>query len=115
MKQEHIELFSLHANFCRTMGNAKRLMILSVLANGEANVGEIAEAIKVPMTNVSQHLNILKSSNIVRSRKDGQLVIYSLTDPRITDACNLIRSVLVSFMKERGSMAKVMDMEYLTL
>ncbi|MBU2515141.1 metalloregulator ArsR/SmtB family transcription factor [bacterium] len=114
MKQEHIELFLLHANFCKTMGNAKRLMILSVLAEGEASVGEIAEKIGAPMTNVSQHLNILKSSSIVRSRKDGQLAIYSLTDPRITDACDLVRSVLLSFMKERGTMAKEMDMENLT-
>ncbi len=112
MKQEHIELFSLHANFCRTMGNAKRLMIISVLAKGEASVGEIAEAIKVPMTNVSQHLNILKSSNIVRSRKNKQTVIYSLTDNRITDACNLIRSLLVSFIKKRGTMAEEMDFDF---
>ncbi len=114
MKQENIEIFTLHASFCRTLGNAKRLMILSVLAEKEASVGEIAASVQLPMANVSQHLNILKSGNIVQSRKDGQSVIYRLTDSRITEACNLIRSVLLSFMKARGSMAKEIDMDSLT-
>jgi ArsR family transcriptional regulator len=108
MKQIHTEIFSMHADFCRIMGNAKRLMILSMLAEGELSVGEIASGIDVPMTNASQHLSALKSANIVQSRKKGQLVLYQLTDPRITDACDLIRSVLLSFMKKSGSIASEM-------
>lgn len=105
MKSEHIELFSLHADFCRTLGNPKRLMILDCLSRRESSVGEIAEAIQVPLTNVSQHLNILRSANIVRSRKEGQMVYYSLVDDRITLACATIRSVLLDNMRERGQIA----------
>jgi ArsR family transcriptional regulator len=109
MKQILDEIFALHAAFCRTMGNTKRLMILSMLADGELNVGEIASGIGVSMANASQHLSALKSANIVQSRKNGQLVYYQLTDPRITEACDLIRSVLLSYMKKGGSIANQVD------
>jgi len=105
MKLENKELFSLHADFCRMLGNPKRLMILDCLSRGELSVGEIAEAIQVSLTNVSQHLNILRAANIVRTRKEGQMVFYSLADDRITQACATIRAVLLDGMKERGQIA----------
>ncbi len=114
MKFEHKELFFLHADFCRMLGNPKRLMILDCLSKKESSVGEIAEAIQVPLTNVSQHLNILRSANIVRSRKEGQLVYYSLADDRITLACTTIRSVLLDSMKERGQIAIGVEADNLT-
>ncbi len=114
MKFEHKELFSLHADFCRTLGNPKRLMILDCLSKRESSVGEIAESIQVPLTNVSQHLNILRSANIVRSRKEGQMVYYSLTDDRITLACMTIRSVLLDSLKEQGQIASCIETDNLT-
>jgi len=114
MKFEHKELFSLHADFCRTLGNPKRLMILDCLSKKkESSVGEIAEAIQVPLTNVSQHLNILRSANIVRFRKEGQMVYYCLVDDRITLACITIRSILLDSMKEQGQIANGVEADNL--
>ncbi len=103
------ELFTLHADFCKIMGNPKRLMIIAALGEGELSVGEIASIVEVPMTNASQHLSTMKAANLVVSRKEGQTVLYRLTDPRITEACEIIRSVLLSFMKQSGSIASKMD------
>ncbi|MBU2648291.1 metalloregulator ArsR/SmtB family transcription factor [bacterium] len=114
MKFEHKELFALHADFCRTLGNPKRLMILDCLSKKESSVGEIAETIAVPLTNVSQHLNILRSSNIVRCRKEGQMVYYSLVDDRITLACMTIRAVLLDSMKARGEIASGVETDNLS-
>ena len=77
MTPEHKNIYALHANFCKTLANPKRLMILFYLSQGEASVGEIARAIEVPLTNVSQHLNILRVNHIVRFRKQGQRAYYS--------------------------------------
>jgi len=51
------------------LSNPKRLMILALLAKKEMSVGEIAEVISVPLSNVSQHLSLLKAQSLVQTRK----------------------------------------------
>ncbi len=98
-------IFELHANLCKMLANPKRLMMLTLLKNGEMSVGEIAERIKAPMTTVSQHLSALRLRGLVLARKEKQTVFYRLADPRILQACCLIQSVLIDGMKERGELA----------
>jgi ArsR family transcriptional regulator len=109
---EKTDIFELHADLCKTLSNPKRLMILALLAKKEMSVGEIAEVISVPLSNVSQHLSLLKAQSLVQTRKDGQTVHYSLSDRRIIQACTLIRSVLLDKMKERGQIAQEIDPRY---
>ena len=109
MKIENPEIFKLHAEYCKTLASPKRLMILAMLAVREMSVGEMAEAMGVPLANVSQHLTVLKSHNIVRVRKEGQTVYYNLVDARVTDACMLIRSLLLDNLKKRGLLAEEID------
>lgn len=109
---EKTDVFELHADLCKTLSNPKRLMILALLAKKEMSVGEIAEVIAVPLSNVSQHLSLLKAQSLVQTRKDGQTVHYSLSDRRIILACTLIRSVLLDKMKERGQIAREIDPRY---
>ena len=106
------DIFALHADVCKTLANPKRLMILALLAKGESSVGQIAEAIGAPLPNVSQHLTVLKSQNLVLTRKEGQMVYYRLADRRIIQACTLIRSVLLDQMKARGMVAQEADARY---
>jgi ArsR family transcriptional regulator len=75
-------------------------------------VGEIAEVIAAPLSNVSQHLELLKAQSLERTRKEGQTVFYRLADRRIIEACTLIRSVLLDKMKERGQVAQEIDPRY---
>jgi DNA-binding transcriptional ArsR family regulator len=109
---EKTDIFELHADLCKTLSNPKRLMILALLAKKEMNVGEIAEVIAAPLSNVSQHLSLLKAQSLVQTRKEGQTVHYSLSDRRIIQACTLIRSVLLDKMKERGQIALEIDPRY---
>jgi len=108
---ENREIFKLHAEFCGCLANPTRLMILALLAKREMSVGEIAEVVEMRMANVSQNLSALRSKNILKSRKEGQMVYYSLTDPRLQEACLLIRSVLLDNLKKRGLVAKDFDPE----
>jgi ArsR family transcriptional regulator len=109
---EQYDLFDLHADFCKTLSNPKRLRILALLARKERSVGEIAEAIGVSLSNASQHLAVLKSQNLVNTRKEGQTVHYGLADRRIIQACTMIRSVLLDNMKNRGLVAQEADPKY---
>ena len=109
---ENVDIFELHADLCKTLSNSKRLRILALLAKQEMSVGDIAEVIAVPLSNVSQHLALLKGQNLVQTRKEGQTVYYHLADRRIIEACTLIRSVLLDKMKERGQVAQETDPRY---
>jgi ArsR family transcriptional regulator len=108
MKKKDIEIFELHADFCKTIASSKRLMIIDLLARQEMSVSEIVKALDVRLSNVSQHLRVLRSRNIVKSRKEGQTVYYSLTNPRMPKICNEIRSILLDGMEKRGEKAKGM-------
>jgi ArsR family transcriptional regulator len=99
-------IFQLHADMCKMLANPKRLMMLTLLSRREMSVGELAEHVQAPMTTVSQHLSALREQRLVTARKDKQTVYYKLADPRILEACTLIRSVLIDGMKERGELAK---------
>ena len=88
------------------MANPKRLAILEALHDGEKSVSDIAAAVDTTITTVSQHLRLLRNKNVVVTRKDKQTVFYRLRDPRMIEACHLIRAVLMDSMKEHGELAR---------
>jgi len=104
-------IFKLHAEMCKVLASPNRLMILALLGKRDMSVGEIARSMEVHISNVSQHLRILKQHNVVSSRKEGQTVYYSLVDRRMVTACNLIRSVLLDSMKSRGEIAQEFNLD----
>jgi ArsR family transcriptional regulator len=95
MKKQDTTIYELQADFCKTIASSKRLMIIELLSKREINVSEIVKALDVHPSNISQHLRVLRLCNIVKSRKEGQTVYYSLTNPRIAKICNEIRSILL--------------------
>lgn len=106
MKIKNKHIFELHADFCKMIANPKRLMIIWLLAHGEMSVGQIVKAMHTRLSNVSQHLRVLRSRNVVATRKDGQTVYYHLTDKRINKVGVEIRKILLDSMKKRGELAR---------
>ncbi len=115
MRIENPEVFQMHAEVCKVLANKTRLMILALLAKKEMNVGEIVETLDSRLANISQHLRLLRTHDIVRTRKEGHAVFYSLRDRRLIDACELIRSVLLDNMKQRGMIAQEVDPDSLVV
>ena len=111
MKVRNFEIFELHAETCRVMAHAKRLAILACLDRREMSVGELAEAIGSPLSTVSRHLGALKGRHLVLARKEGHKVFYRTADPRVAEACSLIRTVLIDGMKKRGEIAMEINPE----
>jgi DNA-binding transcriptional ArsR family regulator len=56
----------------------ERLKIVRLLADGEQNVTQIIEALKILPLNVSHHLTVLKHARLIKGRKEGRFVIYAL-------------------------------------
>jgi DNA-binding transcriptional ArsR family regulator len=96
-------LFQLHAELCKALANEHRLAILYALGRGEVCVGDLARSLDIPVHTVSQHLRILKERTLVQSRKDGQTVYYSITNPRFIEGCTLIRKALIEQHQAMGS------------
>ena len=66
------------AKLMKALSNPARLEIIEMLSQGEKSVEGVVEATNLTFANASQHLQVLKNNNIVRSRKEGHYVFYSL-------------------------------------
>ncbi len=88
------------------MANPTRLKILAALQDGEKAVDEMAAALKVPKTNLSQHLAVLRHRGIVTARRDGLNVFYRCANSKMLKACELLRQVLLEQLAEGHELMK---------
>lgn len=63
----------------KSLSNRNRLMILCLLVDGERSVGELVMALEVNGPTVSQHLTLLRKDGLVKTRRDGQTIWYSIS------------------------------------
>lgn len=72
------------AEVLRAIGNPRRLMILCKLTEwGEGNVGQLAEAVGLSQSALSQHLAGLRAEGIVEGRREAQTIWYRIVDAKI--------------------------------
>ncbi len=71
------------AEFYKMFGDATRLKILCFLRQGEMCVQDIADNIGMQQSAVSHQLRVLKQMDLVKNRRDGKTVFYSLADDHI--------------------------------
>ena len=102
---EH-KLYELHAQMCRIFTSPKRLEILNLLRERELAVGELSEMADIPQSNISQHLSILREKGIVKTRRDGTTIYYSLVDPKIGKAFDIIREMLLEKLAKMEKFSK---------
>lgn len=93
------ELYEMHADFCKFMGNAKRIEIMFMLGESELCVENMARQMGARVPNVSQHLAIMRDKGIVESRREGTKIYYHLTNPKTLQACILMREAMIERME----------------
>lgn len=96
------DLYKMHADMCQALANQHRLAIMHLLKDGEKCVSELAKEAGISVHNVSQHLRVLRERLLVRPRKEGQTVYYSVTNPKFVQACTLIREGLLEQHQAAG-------------
>ncbi len=67
----------------KSMSHPIRIKILCFLMDGEKNVGEIEHEFGSTISNISQHLTVLRKSKVINRRKEANFMYYSLSDERI--------------------------------
>ena len=71
------------AELFKVFGDSTRIKILYVLFESEMPVCDIAEALNMTISAISHQLKILKQAKLVKYRKSGKNVIYSLADDHV--------------------------------
>ena len=71
------------AEFFKIFGDATRIRILQTRLEGERNVGDLADVLEMSQSAVSHQLRVLRQNDLVKYRKEGKTVFYSLDDEHI--------------------------------
>lgn len=102
---EH-KIYELHAQMCKVFTSPKRLEILNLLRDKELSVGQLVKKANIRQANISQHLSILREKGIVKTRRAGKEIHYSLANPKIIKAFDIIREMLWERLAENGKLIK---------
>jgi rhodanese-related sulfurtransferase/DNA-binding transcriptional ArsR family regulator len=111
-------LFDQFARIGRALGNAHRIELLDVLAQGERSVEQLAAETDLSVANASQHLQVLRQAELIVARREGVRVLYALAGPevfalyqalRATGEARLaeIQRVVATFLTDRAQMEVV--------
>jgi ArsR family transcriptional regulator len=79
------------ASFLKMLASGPRLMLLCHMAGGEVSVGQLAELTGMRMPTVSQQLALLRAQGLVRTRRNGTTIYYSLVSELAEDVLALLQ------------------------
>ena len=105
MEESQVRLFQIQAEICKSLADPKRLMLIHELRQAELSVTGLAHSLGLSHANVSQHLAVLRKRGIVSAHRQGTTVYYSLTRPKIGEACDLVREVLADQLHQNQELA----------
>ena len=88
-----LALFTLFAAVAKSLAHAHRLEILEQLAQGERSVEVLADRTGLSIANTSQHLQQMRRTGIVATRREGKFVFYSLADEAVLDLMSALRRI----------------------
>ena len=97
------------ADIFQALGHPTRLAIIELLEHGELSAGGLQEKLKIEQANLSQHLAVLRTKQLVVNRKSGNQVFYSVRDPIIIEVLNLMRTYFHAHLKESLGMLDEME------
>jgi ArsR family transcriptional regulator len=84
----------MQAEICKTLTNPKRIEILNALKKEEKTVTELVGALGASKANVSQHLAVMRHKGILSTRREGVNIFYRVSNPKVIEACALMKEVL---------------------
>ena len=102
------QIYIYHAEMCKVFSHPKRLELINLLRDQEVSAGELRERLGLTPANLSQHLIILREKDVVDTRRDGTTIYYSLANPRIIKAFDIIRRMLLEKLTRTGKLARDM-------
>lgn len=99
-------LYDSLAEAAKALSSGRRAELIDVLAQGERSVEELAEEIGQTVANTSQHLQRLLRSGLVRSRREGTRIHYSLASPVVFTLWRTMREAAEAHVDELEDLAR---------
>ena len=72
------------SDLMKSLSNETRLLILCLLSSGEMTVSELEGKLQIPQASLSQQLARLRNERLVKTRRDGRMIYYSIADERVS-------------------------------
>ena len=93
------------ASVAKALGSGRRAELVDVLAQGERPVDELSTELGQSVANTSQHLQVLLRSGLVRTRRDGNRIIYRLASHHVESLWTAVRDVAAEHVSELDQLA----------
>ena len=87
-KMLNIEVLTGVADLFKVLGDKTRTRILHALSQSEMCVCDLAYLLDMTQSSISHQLRVLKQAHLVKNRKEGKVVYYSLADSHVTEIFN---------------------------
>jgi ArsR family transcriptional regulator len=100
------EISQLEADFCFALSDPNRILMLYALNERPLNVTEISSELGLNQPTTSRHLKVLRERGLVQTVRSGTTITYHLTDQRLIQALDLLRSVMRDRLTQRASLIK---------
>jgi ArsR family transcriptional regulator len=98
------EIMQLEADFCAALSDPTRIFILYALDIKPLNVTELTNELGIPQPTTSRHLKVLRERGLVYTERQGTMITYHLTDRRVTQALDLLRSAMRDRLNQRANL-----------
>ena len=105
------EINRLHADICSALADPNRILLLYALSERSRTVNELANDLGFSQPTTSRHLKLLRERGLVLSTRAGTTVEYRLTDDRLIQALDLLRTVLRDQLSRRAELVGALDEE----
>lgn len=100
--QEHEKFFEKVAHYFALLAEPMRVRILHTICHEEKTVQQIVDTLDATQTNVSRHLGLMYRAGVLARRKDGNFVLYRVSDPTLIELC---RTVCLHLARQSGKPA----------
>ena len=99
------------ASVFQALAHPTRIAILEILRSEELSTRAIQERLGIEQANLSQHLAILRSRQLVTNRKEGNQVFYSLGNPVLIEVLDIMRRYFQTNLTDAIQMLQEIDQE----
>ncbi len=98
------EISQLEADFCFSLSDPIRILMLYALNGKPLNVTELTHELGIPQPTTSRHLKVLRERGLVHTTRQGTTITYHLSDQRLIQALDLLRAVMRDRLTQQATL-----------
>lgn len=104
MNQSPLPIAQIKAALFRALAHPVRVRALEQLVLGERSVGDLAAALEVDVSHLSQQLAVLRRADVVATRREGNTIYYSVPNRGIAELLKTARELIVASLQSSSSL-----------